>query len=71
MDIMIFAIPVFFLLIGVELLVERRHEQQWYRLSDAMSNISCGISQQVTGVFMKTLTLLAYVYIYNTWSLHV
>ncbi len=68
MNIMIFAIPVFFLLIGLELLVERRHKKQWYRLSDAMSNISCGISQQVTGVFMKAVSLLAYVYIYTNWS---
>ena len=76
MNIMIFAIPVFFILIGVELLIERKHRAKWYRLNDAMSNISCGISQQVSGVFMKSIGLLAYVLLYenfrffdipNTW----
>ena len=64
MNIMIFAIPVFFILIGVELLIERKHQANWYRLNDAMSNISCGISQQVSGVFMKSIGLLAYVLLY-------
>ncbi|MCH2021442.1 MAG: sterol desaturase family protein [Saprospiraceae bacterium] len=69
MDIMIYAIPVFFLLIGVELLVERKHNQQWYRFNDAVSNISCGISQQVTGVFMKAITFFAYTYIFLNWKI--
>jgi len=69
MDIMIFAIPVFFLLIGTELLVARIHQQQLYRFNDAVSNISCGISQQVTGIFIKAFTLLMYTYIYLNWSL--
>ena len=76
MNIMLFAIPVFFILIAVELLIERKHNANWYRLNDAMSNISCGISQQVTGVFVKSIGLFAYVFLYenlrlfsipNTW----
>ncbi len=69
MNIMIFAIPVFFILIGVELLIERKHQANWYRLNDAMSNISCGISQQVSGVFMKSIGLLAYVLLYENFRL--
>jgi alkylglycerol monooxygenase len=66
MDIMIFAIPVFFLLIGVELLVAKLHRQEAYRVGDAVSNISCGIVQQVVGIFLRVLTLGAYVYLYKT-----
>jgi alkylglycerol monooxygenase len=66
MDIMIFAIPVFFLLIGVELLVAKLHRQEAYRVGDAVSNISCGIVQQVIGIFLRVLTLGAYVYLYKT-----
>lgn len=66
MDIMIFAIPVFFLLIGVELLVAKLHRQEAYRVGDAVSNISCGIVQQVVGIFLRVLTLGAYVYLYQT-----
>lgn len=66
---MIFAIPVFFLLIGTELLVARMHHQQLYRFNDAVSNISCGISQQVTGIFIKAFTLLVHTYIYLNWNI--
>lgn len=75
MKIMLFAIPIFFLLIGIELLIARLHQKELYRFNDAVSNISCGISQQAIGVFIKTITLGAYVYCYelspfrvpNTW----
>lgn len=75
MKIMLFAIPVFFLLIGIELLIARFHQKELYRFNDAISNISCGISQQAIGIFIKVLTLGAYVYCYqlspfripNTW----
>lgn len=66
---MIYAIPVFFILIGVELLVARLHHLELYRFSDAVSNISCGISQQVVGIFTKALTMLSYAYIYYNWRL--
>lgn len=65
MDIMLYAIPVFFLLIGIELLVARWQHQQLYRFGDAISNISCGIVSQVGGVFLKALTLGLYILLYN------
>jgi alkylglycerol monooxygenase len=65
MDIMIYAIPVFFILIGIELVVERVHQAEYYRLNDAMSNISCGIVQQVTGIFFKVISLGVYTLIYQ------
>lgn len=65
MKIMLFAIPIFFLLIGIELLIARLHQKELYRFNDAISNISCGISQQAIGVFIKVITLGAYVYCYE------
>lgn len=56
----ILAIPVFFLLIFVELIYGRIHERRMYRLNDAFSNISCGITEKVTGVFASVFTILAY-----------
>ncbi|EJF52935.1 sterol desaturase [Saprospira grandis DSM 2844] len=69
MDIMIYAIPVFFLLIGIELLIGYFSQQQLYRLGDTVANISCGVGQQVTGVFIKIIGLGSYVYIYEHWRL--
>ena len=64
-DYIALAIPVFFLLIGIEVIVEKVTRAQLYRFNDAVANISCGIGQQVFGVFIKTLLLLGYIYLYE------
>jgi sterol desaturase/sphingolipid hydroxylase (fatty acid hydroxylase superfamily) len=61
----VLAIPVFFLLIGVELLVARVREKDYYRLHDALNDLSCGIVQQLLEVFLKTALFAGYVYIYQ------
>jgi hypothetical protein len=47
------AIPFFFLLIVAELLIERRRKQAWYRFSDAVTNIGCGVTSQVVNLFFR------------------
>jgi sterol desaturase/sphingolipid hydroxylase (fatty acid hydroxylase superfamily) len=55
------AVPVFFLLIGVELLVNRARGASSYRLHDAVSSLSCGVGQQVLGiVFFFTARVVGY-----------
>ena len=61
MNYIIYAIPVFFLLIGIEVLVDKLRKTRHYRFNDAITNLSCGIGQQVTGIFLKTLTILGYI----------
>ncbi|TAE69295.1 MAG: sterol desaturase family protein [Bacteroidetes bacterium] len=51
------AIPFYFLLIGLELLFDKIQHQKSYRLHDALTNISCGASQQIIGVFLKVLSV--------------
>lgn len=65
MSIMLYAIPVFFLLIGVELIVQRLQNMQLYYLDDALTNISCGTIQQITGAFIKTFMFLGYLWLYD------
>ncbi len=65
----VYAIPVFFLLIGVELIVARIMKRDVYRLNDAIANLSCGIAQQVAGVLMKGILLVGYLYIHEHWRL--
>lgn len=60
-----FAIPVFFLLIGLELIVGIILNRQIYRFNDALANISCGIVQQVSGLIFKLAGLSLYVYLYS------
>jgi sterol desaturase/sphingolipid hydroxylase (fatty acid hydroxylase superfamily) len=64
----VLSIPIFFILIGVELVVERFRHQKLYRLNDAITNISCGIGEQVTGVFMKLFVVAVYQYIYEQYA---
>lgn len=55
------AIPFFFVMIGLELLVARWQGRQVYRFADAMTNLSCGISQQATAFAVKGASLGVYV----------
>lgn len=72
----VLAIPIFFLLMAVEVVYDYVKQRKLYRLSDAVSNISCGIVEQLTGLFAKIFTVAAYHFIFvnfaifeleNTW----
>jgi sterol desaturase/sphingolipid hydroxylase (fatty acid hydroxylase superfamily) len=63
------SIPVFFLLIGLELLIDRIRKTNYYRFNDAVTNLSCGIGSQLAGIFLKVLTFGGYLYIYNNHAL--
>ena len=59
------AIPFFFLLMGVELLLARRRGVRLYRFNDAVVDLSCGITQQVFVVFEVSLLIAGYVWLYQ------
>ncbi len=70
-----YSIPIFFLLIGIELLFGYLKKEKLYRFNDALTNINLGIGSQVVGIMTKGLLFLAYLYLYehrvytfeNTW----
>lgn len=64
-----YAIPVFFILIGVELLVGYLQKRRLYRLNDSVTNLSLGIGQQVVGVLMKGVFSVAYIWIFENYRL--
>lgn len=69
----VLSIPVFFVLIGIELLVERFTHQKLYRLPDAIANLSCGITSQLSGLFLKIFAIGIYQYLFEhfgffTWE---
>ena len=61
----IYSTPIFFLLIGVELLAQKFGKRSLYRMNDAICNINCGITQQVTNVFAKIFSYGVYFYFYE------
>ncbi len=65
LDPTVIAIPVYFLLIGIELIVHRIKATKSYRLNDAITNINCGVTSQVSGAFIKVLSIGFYTYLYD------
>ncbi|HEY2512158.1 MAG TPA: sterol desaturase family protein, partial [Polyangiaceae bacterium] len=59
------SIPFFLVMIGIELLVTRRQEQLRYRFADSITNLSCGVGQQLLEPFFRTAGLAAYVFLYE------
>lgn len=68
-DYIALSVPVFFILIGIELAWNFYRKLNYYRLNDSISNLSQGIGQQLTGIFMKTALFFGYKYIFENWRL--
>jgi len=64
----VLSIPIFFILIGIELVVERFSHRKLYRLPDAIANLSCGITSQLSGLFMRVLAVGVYEIIYDNFA---
>lgn len=65
----VLSIPIFLILIGVELVVERLSHRQLYRLPDAIANLSCGITSQFSGLFLRVLGIGIYEVLYANFAL--
>lgn len=63
-QVIVFAIPVFFAMIGMELLVGIARNKNTYRLYDAMSSISAGMLSQLVNLCVKTLGFAIYAMAY-------
>jgi len=63
------SIPLFFILIGVELLYQRVAGAKLVRLNDAMSNLSLGTISQLTGVFFKVVTIGLYIWVADRFAI--
>jgi sterol desaturase/sphingolipid hydroxylase (fatty acid hydroxylase superfamily) len=59
------AIPVFFALMAVEIAASRVTKRRYYRLSDSISDLACGVVQQVSSVFFRVLIGAGYLYLYS------
>jgi alkylglycerol monooxygenase len=53
------AVPFFLLLIGIEY-VHLRRKGATYRINDAITDMSCGLGDQVIAIFVKSLVLIPY-----------
>lgn len=63
------SIPLFFALIGLELVWAWAARRKVYRLNDSIADLSCGVLSQLTGVVIKVGLLWAFVYTTTHWSI--
>lgn len=62
------AIPLFFALIAAELWIARARGRPVHRLNDTIADLGCGVLSQVTGLFIKLLSLGAYAVVAEHWA---
>jgi alkylglycerol monooxygenase len=60
LHLIVFAIPFFFLLIGLELVIARRRKLDVYRFSDSITDLSCGVVNQVLVVLIALFNIAVY-----------
>ena len=67
-SLIVYAIPFFFVMIGVEYLLSLIVRRNLYRWNDSVNDLSMGIVDQVTGVFFSWLSLVvSYTWVYQHW----
>lgn len=60
MNYVLYAVPFFFLLIGIELLADRWRGMSSYRTADTLNSLSAGVLSTTSGVLTKVVGLLTY-----------
>lgn len=65
MDYIVLAIPLFFLLMGIELAWSAWSNRKVYRFNDFVANMGCGIGSQVVGAFTKAAIFAVYLWAYD------
>lgn len=63
MGIILYSIPFFFLLLGLELAYSAWSGRKLLRLNDSIANLSCGTLSQISAVFSKLLTVGIYIWV--------
>ncbi|MCS6818397.1 MAG: sterol desaturase family protein [Chitinophagales bacterium] len=61
----VYAIPFFLLLIGIELYLNWKEQRQLYHGKEAISSIAMGLGSMVVNIFMKALAFAAYSWLHQ------
>ncbi len=65
MNPIVYAIPVFFLLMAIEIAVARMRGRSAYRVADAINSVGLGTMSQVLNVFARLLSFGVYLWVYE------
>ena len=64
MQLIVASIPLFFILIGIELVFALVLERRVYRFADSFADLGCGLVEQLLGVLVKGALFAVYLAIY-------
>jgi len=65
MNIILYAVPFFFLLIFIELLLEKNKGTDYYRVNDSINSLTAGVLSRMTGIVKQLFPLTIYVVVYE------
>lgn len=68
MDIILLAVPFFFLLIIVELIMEKVRGTSYYRMSDSLMSLSTGSLSELTNALRLLVPFTVYVFIFDHFA---
>ena len=69
MDYIVFAIPVFILLIAIEVIVTIVRKKDYYRFSDAINSLSAGMISITSGILTKIVSVTIYAGLFSVFAL--
>lgn len=64
MKLIVASIPLFFILIAIEIVAARLLERRVYRFADSFADLGCGIIEQLLGVLVKATLFAGYLWLY-------
>lgn len=67
-QLMVFAAPLFVVLIGIESLFDYFRKTRRYQFNDTINNFSSGIFEEIASLPLRALILLPYYYLYEHYS---
>ncbi len=65
MQLIVASIPLFFILIGIELVAARALERRVYSFADSFADLGCGVIEQLLSALVKTSLFAAYLTLYS------
>jgi alkylglycerol monooxygenase len=68
-SIILYAVPLFFLLIFIEILVEKIKGTNYYRINDSINSLTAGVLSRVTGIVKQLFPLTVYVLVFEQLAL--
>jgi sterol desaturase/sphingolipid hydroxylase (fatty acid hydroxylase superfamily) len=69
LNIILYAVPLFFLLIVIELVLEKLKGTDYYRVNDSINSLTAGVLSRMTGIVKQLFPLAVYALVYDQLAL--